>query len=138
ILDEPTSGLDPHATSELLEIIRTLKHDGVAVLVSSHLLERVQTICDRVALFNFGKIALLGTVPDLAREVLGGGYNVEVGAEGEGLAGKFSEIAGVKAVDQSGPTRYRLLAETDVRPQAAAAVVNSRGAFGRVSTRAAA
>jgi ABC-2 type transport system ATP-binding protein len=133
ILDEPTSGLDPHATSELLEMIRSLKRDGVAVLVSSHLLERVQSICDRVALFNSGKIALLGTVPELAREVLGGGYNVEVEAEGEGLALKFSDIPGVRAVDQSGPNRYRLLSETDVRPQAAAAVVNAGGALRRLS-----
>ncbi len=133
ILDEPTSGLDPHATAELLDMIRTLKRDGVAVLVSSHLLERVQSICDRVALFNSGKIALLGTVPELAREVLGGGYNVEVEADGEGLATKFSDISGVKAVDQSGPNRYRLLAETDVRPQAAAAVVNAGGALRRLS-----
>ena len=133
ILDEPTSGLDPHATAELLEMIRTLKHDGVAVLLSSHLLDRVQSVCDRVALFNSGKIALLGTVPELARETLGGGYNVEVEADGEGLALKFSEIAGVKAVDQSGPSRYRLLAEQDVRPQAAAAVVHAGGALRRLS-----
>src|SRR5262249_18101732 len=39
ILDEPTSGLDPQATLELLAIIRALKHDGVAVLLSSHLLD---------------------------------------------------------------------------------------------------
>jgi ABC-2 type transport system ATP-binding protein len=133
ILDEPTSGLDPHATSELLEMIRSLKQHGVAVLVSSHLLERVQSICDRVALFNSGKIALLGTVPELAREVLGGGYNVEVEADGEELGVKFSEIPGVRAVDQSGPSRYRLLAEADVRPQAAAAVVNAGGALRRLS-----
>jgi ABC-2 type transport system ATP-binding protein len=133
ILDEPTSGLDPHATAELLDMIRSLKRDGVAVMVSSHLLERVQSICDRVALFNAGKIALLGTVPELAREVLGGGYNVEVEAEGEGLALKFSDIPGVKAVDQSGPSRYRLLAENDVRPQAAAAVVHAGGALRRLS-----
>jgi ABC-2 type transport system ATP-binding protein len=133
ILDEPTSGLDPHATSELLEMIRTLKRDGVAVLVSSHLLERVQSICDRVALFNAGKIVLLGTVPELAREVLGGGYNVEVEAEGEELAVRLSELSGVKAVDQSGPNRYRLLAETDVRPQAAAAVVKAGGSLRRLS-----
>ncbi len=133
ILDEPTSGLDPHATSELLDMIRSLKQHGVAVMVSSHLLERVQSICDRVALFNSGKIALLGTVPELAREVLGGGYNVEVEADGEGLAVKFSDISGVKAVDQSGPSRYRLLAETDVRPQAAAIVVNAGGSLRRLS-----
>ena len=127
ILDEPTSGLDPQATAELLEMIRSLKRDGVAVLISSHLLERVQSVCDRVALFQSGNIALLGTVPELARQVLGGGYNVEVEADGEGLAEKFSEMPGVKAVDQSGPSRYRLLAERDIRAEAAAVVVNAGG-----------
>jgi ABC-2 type transport system ATP-binding protein len=127
ILDEPTSGLDPQATVELLEMIRGLKRDGVAVLISSHLLERVQSVCDRVALFQSGNIVLLGTVPELARQVLGGGYNVEVEADGEGLAEKFSEMAGVKAVDQSGPSRYRLLAERDIRAEAAAVVVNAGG-----------
>ena len=133
ILDEPTSGLDPHATAELLETIRSLKHDGVAVLLSSHLLERVQSVCDRVALFNAGRIALLGTVPELARQVLGGGYNLEVEADGEGLALQFSEIPGVKAVDQAGPSRYRLLADRDVRAPAAAVVVNAGGALRRLS-----
>ena len=127
ILDEPTSGLDPQATTELLEMIRSLKRDGVAVLISSHLLERVQSVCDRVALFSAGNIALIGTVPELARQVLGGGYNVEVEADGEGLAEKFSEMSGVKAVDQSGPSRYRLLAERDIRAEAAAVVVNAGG-----------
>jgi len=133
ILDEPTSGLDPQATVELLEMIRALKRDGVAVLLSSHLLERVQSVCDRVALFQSGKIVLMGTVPELARQVLGGGYNVEVEADGEGLAEKFSEMVGVRAVDQSGPSRYRLLAERDVRPQAAAVVVNAGGSLRRLS-----
>ena len=52
ILDEPTSGLDPHATTELLGIIRGFKSEGVSVLLSSHLLERVQSVCDRVALVH--------------------------------------------------------------------------------------
>ena len=82
ILDEPTSGLDPQVTIELLDIIRALKQRGVSVLLSSHLLARVQSVCDRVALFNEGKIVLMGTVPDLGRQVLGGGFRVEVEAEG--------------------------------------------------------
>ena len=133
ILDEPTSGLDPHATAELLEMIRALKRDGVAVLVSSHLLERVQSICDRVALFNVGRIALLGTVPELARQVLGGGYTVEVEADGPGLADRLAAVPGVRAVEQAGPGRFRLLAEGDVRPQAAAAVVGAGGQLRRLS-----
>ena len=57
ILDEPTSGLDPHATSELLGIIRGFKAEGVSVLLSSHLLERVQSVCDRVALFSAAAVS---------------------------------------------------------------------------------
>jgi len=127
ILDEPTSGLDPQATTELLEMIRGLKRDGVAVLISSHLLERVQSVCDRVALFQSGNIVLLGTVPELASQVLGGGYHVEVEADGEGLAEKLSGMPGVRSVDQTGPSRYRLLAERDIRAEAAAVVVNAGG-----------
>jgi ABC-2 type transport system ATP-binding protein len=134
ILDEPTSGLDPHATAELLEMIRALKREGVAVLVSSHLLERVQSICDRVALFHAGNIALLGTVPELARQVLGGGYTVEVEADGgQALAEKLAAVPGVRSVEQPGPGRFRLLAEGDMRPQAAAAVVNAGGQLRRLS-----
>ena len=133
VLDEPTSGLDPHATAELLQTIRSLKQDGVAVLLSSHLLERVQSVCDRVALFNLGRIALIGSVPELASQVLGGGYHVEVEADGAGLADKLKAVPGVRAVEPVGPGRFRLLAEGDVRPQAAAAVVNAGGALRRLS-----
>jgi ABC-2 type transport system ATP-binding protein len=133
ILDEPTSGLDPQATAELLDMIRALKRDGVAVLISSHLLERVQSVCDRVALFQAGNIRLLGTVPELARQVLGGGYHVEVEADGAGLTTTLAQVPGVRNVDQTGPSRYRLLAEHDIRAEAARAVVNAGGALRQLS-----
>ena len=133
ILDEPTSGLDPQATVELLEIIRDLKKRGVSVLLSSHLLERVQSVCDRVALFNQGKIALIGTVSELGREVLGGGFRVEVEAEGQGLAERIAAIPGVQQVEPAGANRFRLLAAGDVRPEAAAAVVAAGGRLLRLS-----
>jgi len=133
ILDEPTSGLDPQATVELLDIIRGLKQQGVTVLLSSHLLERVQSVCDRVALFNEGNIALIGTVPELGRQVLGGGYNVEVEAEGQGLADWLRAVPGVLSVENAGPNRVRLFTEKDVRPEAAAAVVKAGGRLLRLS-----
>ena len=54
ILDEPTSGLDPQSTQEFLELIGELKAEGVTILLSSHLLDQVQRICNRVALFQAG------------------------------------------------------------------------------------
>jgi ABC-2 type transport system ATP-binding protein len=133
ILDEPTSGLDPQATVELLEIIRNLKHHGVSVLLSSHLLERVQSVCDRVALFNEGKIVLIGTVAELGRQVLGGGTYVDIEAQGEGLADRLATVPGVRGVETTAPNCFRLLAEGDVRPEAAAAVVNAGGRLLRLS-----
>jgi len=133
ILDEPTSGLDPQATLELLDMIRGLKREGVSVLLSSHLLDRVQSVCDRVALFQEGRIVLMGTVAELGREVLGGGFAVEVEAEGQGLAERLAQVPGVRTVEAPGPDRFRLLADRDVRPDAAAAVVNAGGRLRRLS-----
>jgi ABC-2 type transport system ATP-binding protein len=127
ILDEPTSGLDPHATAELLAIIRAFKGEGVTVLLSSHLLERVQSVCDRVALFSGGHIALMGTVPELGREVLGGGYVVDIEAEGAGLAERLALIPGVSGVERTGIGKLRLQADRDVRSEAAAEVVAMQG-----------
>jgi ABC-2 type transport system ATP-binding protein len=127
ILDEPTSGLDPHATTELLAIIRAFKGEGVTVLLSSHLLERVQSVCDRVALFSGGHIALMGTVPELGREVLGGGYVVDIEADGAGLAERLALIPGVSGVERTGIGKLRLQADRDVRSEAAAEVVAMQG-----------
>jgi len=127
ILDEPTSGLDPHATAELLTMIRSFKSEGVSVLLSSHLLERVQSVCDRVALFSAGKIALMGSVAELGREVLGGGFTVDIEADGAGLADRLALIPGVSGVEKTGIGKLRLHADRDVRPEAAVEVVAMQG-----------
>jgi ABC-2 type transport system ATP-binding protein len=127
ILDEPTSGLDPHATAELLAIIRGFKGEGVSVLLSSHLLERVQSVCDRVALFSDGQIALMGSVAELGREVLGGGFVVDIEADGAGLAERLALIPGVSGVERTGIGKLRLHADRDVRPEAAVEVVAMQG-----------
>jgi ABC-2 type transport system ATP-binding protein len=135
ILDEPTSGLDPQATVDFLALIEQLKHEGVTVLLSSHLLDQVQRVCDRVALFQAGRIVLLGSVPQLAKEVLGAGFIVEVDAiapPGADLEARLLAVPGVTAVHRTGD-RYRLNATRDVRPDAARAVVAADGALSRLS-----
>lgn len=133
ILDEPTSGLDPQSTLEFLDLIRDLKKDGVTVLLSSHLLDQVQRICDRVALFETGRIVRTGSVAELAREVLGGGVTVDVEAQGEGLEAQLRGVAGVSAVQRIADNHYRLTADRDVRPDAARAVVMGNGSLTRLS-----
>ena len=133
ILDEPTSGLDPHATHELLEMIRGLKKIGVAVLISSHLLDRVQSVCDRVALFNKGKIALMGTVVELANQVLGAGHPLMVEAQGTDIAGALRGVEGVQQVVADGDGAWRVTADRDVRAAVAQRIVSSGGALTRLA-----
>jgi ABC-2 type transport system ATP-binding protein len=136
ILDEPTSGLDPQSTHEFLDMIGELKREGVTVLITSHLLDQVQRLCDRVALFRGGRILMMGTVPELARQVLGAGFVVDVeaaAAPGKELAARLGAIPGVTTVKQTGDTTYRLTADHDVRAEAARAVVAADGALTRLS-----
>lgn len=123
ILDEPTSGLDPQSTHELLDMIRGLKHDGVAVLLSSHLLNQVQSICDRVLLFNQGRIALQGTVAELSRQVLGGGYGIFVETNNIDVVASLKNIPGIRDVVVEAPGHFRVIAESDLRSVIAARLV---------------
>ncbi len=136
ILDEPTSGLDPQATIELLEIIRNLKNHNVSVLLSSHLLDRVQSVCDRVALFSQGNIALIGSVPELGRQVIGDSFDLDVEGEGSGLDAKLKAVPGVTLVETVGLNHWRLKTDRDVRADVAAAVVGSGGKLLRLSLEA--
>ena len=129
ILDEPTSGLDPQATFELLDIIRSFKADGTAVLISSHLLDRVQAVCDRVALFHQGRIVLEGSVGALARQVLGTSHGYEMAVAGVDPTAALGQVAGVQQVVTLEAGRYRILADRDVRAEIARAVIEHGGAL---------
>jgi len=89
----------------------------------------VQSVCDRVALFHRRRIALLGTVPDLARQVLGGGYTVEIEAQGADLVRHLQCLPGVQSVEQVGRGKFRLSTDRDLRAEAAAAVVGAGGSL---------
>jgi ABC-2 type transport system ATP-binding protein len=129
ILDEPTTGLDPHATQEFLELIRDLKRDGITIILSSHMLEKVQVICDRVALFNAGRVALCGTVPELGRQVLGGGHRILVEARGSDIERSLAAIPGIIRVRREAEDRYVLEAESDIRPAVAVSIARAGGAL---------
>ena len=69
ILDEPTSGIDPAGVQEFIELIRWLsKEKGLTVLFSSHHLDQVQQICDRVGLFSQGRLLADLSLNDLQQE----------------------------------------------------------------------
>lgn len=65
ILDEPTNGLDPAGMREIRQLLRSLAENGTSVLLSSHLLNEVQQVCDRIAVLNRGRVVAQGRVEDL-------------------------------------------------------------------------
>ena len=135
ILDEPTSGLDPQSTQELLEQIRELAGEGVTIVLSSHLLGMMQTICDRVALFRKGRIGLIGKVGDLTGGVLGGTHVVEVEASGADLAAVLSGAPHISTVTPLKTGHWRVATDDDVRADIARRVVSAGGALQAMTIR---
>jgi ABC-2 type transport system ATP-binding protein len=73
VLDEPLSGLDVETTMLVKELMREFAHRGGTVLYSSHLLDVVERVADRVAVIDKGVLRALGTVDDLRRQANVGG-----------------------------------------------------------------
>ncbi|HEX7047336.1 MAG TPA: ATP-binding cassette domain-containing protein [Gammaproteobacteria bacterium] len=67
ILDEPTNGLDVKALRALREMIRELKREGHCILFSSHVMQEVAALCDRIVIISHGRVTAAGT-PDELRE----------------------------------------------------------------------
>ena len=65
IMDEPTVGVDPQSRNNILESIKTLNKNGTTVIYTSHYMEEIEAICDRVAIMDFGKVIALGTIEEL-------------------------------------------------------------------------
>ena len=64
-LDEPTVGLDPRSARTIKDVLRDLAADGAAVMLSTHILEIAEALCDRVAIVDEGRLVALGTVSEL-------------------------------------------------------------------------
>ena len=67
ILDEPTNGLDVMSTRAMRELIRGLRHDGCCVVFSSHIMQEVSALCDRIVVIAQGTVVAEGTPDDLRR-----------------------------------------------------------------------
>lgn len=135
ILDEPTSGLDPQSTQELLDLIQVLSRDGMTFLLSSHMLNVVQSVCHRIALFNDGRIGFFGTIEELAKQIGGGAFVVDVEAEGVDLSAVAKSTDGVKSITPGRQGHWLVEAELDVRPELARAVVTAGGSLRNLDLR---
>ena len=84
ILDEPSTGLDPAGIRDMRELVRGLADEGITVLLSSHQLQEVQEVCDRVAIIRAGRIAYEGPLAEL-RGSSDRGYRLHTGDDSRAL-----------------------------------------------------
>jgi ABC-2 type transport system ATP-binding protein len=68
IIDEPFMGLDPNATKKLLQLITTEKKRGAGILMSTHVLDTAEKICDRFVLISNGKLVIQGKLDEVQRD----------------------------------------------------------------------
>ena len=99
ILDEPTNGMDPAGIQDIRRLVRDIAdRDGATVLLSSHLLDEVQRICDHVAILDHGRLVTSGPIADL----LGSGDRLRIAAtpiaRAIGIAGADARADGEDAM----------------------------------------
>ncbi|MBK6794773.1 MAG: ATP-binding cassette domain-containing protein [Anaerolineales bacterium] len=125
ILDEPTIGLDPGQMVEVRQLIREIGKERT-VLLSTHLLNEAQNICDRVLIINKGKIVAEDTTENLQARLLGAErVVVRVRGEGDELAETIKSVKGVRKVEtlEDGGVEFEFASGKDLRPEVAKQVI---------------
>jgi ABC-2 type transport system ATP-binding protein len=123
ILDEPTNGLDPAGIHEFRAMIRGFVTEGRTVLLSSHLLDEVEKICDQVAIVDRGRVVMQGSIAELAA---GGEQTILVGTSDEERALAILAEHRAVASASTGPDGIRVTLHPDVGADAAAEDIGRR------------
>ncbi len=109
LLDEPTSGLDPNQLAEIRELIRQLGREKTVVF-STHIMQEVQAVCDRVLIINQGKLVADDPIERL-RERLSDAPTLVIELAGKGVtAERLEAVAGVARAAELGGGRFRITA----------------------------
>lgn len=113
LLDEPTVGVDPQSRNHIFEGVQALNRQGLTILYTSHYMEEVEALCDRVGIMDKGKLIACDTTANLAASQ--GGAVIEIALETpttpETLLTPLRNLAGVQTVES-------VNAETEEAPQA--------------------
>jgi ABC-2 type transport system ATP-binding protein len=112
ILDEPTVGVDPQSRKAILDGLELLVGDGMSLLYTSHYMEEVERVCDRVAIIDHGRIIAEGTRRELIAMV-GSADKIELVLDGdvEAAYAKLRTVEGVIEAARTGAESVRLIAE---------------------------
>ncbi|NMD70824.1 ABC transporter ATP-binding protein [Bacillus sp. DNRA2] len=82
IMDEPTVGIDPQSRNHILETIKTLNSQGMTIIYTSHYMEEVEYLCQRIGIIDHGELITCGTMPEL-RETIGDRSRINLTYEGD-------------------------------------------------------
>ena len=130
ILDEPTSGIDPEGVKEMLDlIVKIAREQKMTIILSSHQLQQVQRVCNRVGIMSKGRMVVEGPLDQLGREAFEGGrfkIEVQLAEITSNLIDSIKQIKGVVSVDRSGDMLLITCLE-DLRPQISRAIVDANG-----------
>ncbi|GAA0794430.1 ABC transporter ATP-binding protein [Spirilliplanes yamanashiensis] len=115
-LDEPTAGMDAQARRATWDIIRALRHDGVSVLLTTHLLDEAEKLADDVVIIRRGEVIATGTPQQLTAAA--GIESLHVDAD-PGLAVATAALPGDAAITEEIPGRYTVTGRVDAAVAAA-------------------
>jgi ABC-2 type transport system ATP-binding protein len=117
ILDEPTTGLDPNGALAMREIIREERDRGTTVFFSSHILEQVEAVCDRVAILDDGELVTVDTIDGLRQTAgVGSSLTVEVDRVPSGVLDRVRSVDGVAHVSAEGTTLVVACSDRSKKP----------------------
>ncbi len=123
LLDEPSAGMDPQSRRVVWDFVRELRDDGVAVLLTTHLMDEAEALADAVVVVDHGTVIARGTVGELTRST--GLVRLTVP---EGLDGAALEAATGTPVRETGPGQY--VVDTQGTPETLAALTAACAAQG--------
>ncbi len=114
ILDEPTTGLDPNQLEEIRSLIRELGKDRT-VLLSTHIMQEIKAICNRVLIINQGEI--VADYPDISKINLFDEHNLQFEVEflHEVDATAIEKLNGISKVNTLDENRFAIIASSDIR-----------------------
>ncbi len=123
VLDEPTTGLDPNGARRMREIIREERDRGATVFFSSHILEQVEAVCDRVGILRDGRLVAVDTI-DALRTALGSEARLTLTVEplSDDVVAAIAAVEGVSSVRDDGDERLSVACEEATKTAVLAAV----------------
>lgn len=135
IMDEPTVGIDPQSRNHILKTVFKLRDEGATIIYTSHYMQEVDDICDKISIIDKGHIIAEGTSNEL-KSLVGNKniINLTVSKEVNGLDEKLQEVTGVeKVVFKENEYKISTLKSSDLISKLVTTISNNGGVIKKIS-----